>query len=141
MLEQIKAGADFAELAKANSDGPSAPQGGELGLKPRGSWVKPFEDAAFALEVGQVSDVVQTRFGYHIIKVTDHQDPNTISFEEAKDDVIEWLTRNKQNSLTKKYIESLKATADIVYPPGKEPKAEPVPPSSPRMIRPPAPTP
>ena len=131
LLEQIKGGADFAELAKANSDCPSAAQGGDLDFFPRGKMAAPFEKAAFAMKVGEVSDVVETRFGYHIIKVTDHKDASTTSFEQAKNSLIIQLTQNKQKELANNYIESLKAAADIVYPPGKEP-APPAPAPVPR---------
>src|SRR5262249_60985313 len=70
LLAKIRAGADFGELAKANSDDPGSAQGGgDLGWFGRRAMVKPFEDAAFALSPGQVSDVVKTSFGFHIIKV------------------------------------------------------------------------
>lgn len=121
LLEQIKGGADFAELAKANSDCPSAARGGDLDFFPRGKMAAPFEKAAFELETGKVSDIVETRFGYHIIKVTDHKDAATISFEQAENDIIQKLTQEKRNELANEYIESLKAEANIVYPPGKEP--------------------
>ncbi len=121
LLEQIKGGADFAELAKANSEGPSAAQGGDLDFFARGRMAAPFEKAAFALEVGKVSDIVETRFGYHIIKVTDRKDAGTTSFEQAKNSLISQLTQKKQSEIANKYIESLKAAANIVYPPGKEP--------------------
>jgi peptidyl-prolyl cis-trans isomerase C len=131
LLEQIKGGADFAELAKANSDCPSAARGGDLDFFPRGKMVPPFEKAAFELEVGKVSDIVETRFGYHIIKVTDHKDASTTSFEQAKNSLIIQLTQQKQAEIANKYIESLKAAANIVYPPGKEP-APPAPAPVPR---------
>jgi len=121
LLEQIKGGADFAELAKANSDGPSAARGGDLDFFPRGQMVPPFDKAAFELEVGKVSDIVETRFGYHIIKVTDHKEAGTVSFEQAKNSLIRQLTQRKQAEFANKYIDSLKAAANIVYPPGKEP--------------------
>jgi peptidyl-prolyl cis-trans isomerase C len=128
LLEQIKGGADFAALAKANSADPgSAVNGGDLKFFPRGIMAAPFEKAAFELEVGKVSDIVETRFGYHIIKVTDHKDASTTSFEQAGDNIITQLTRKKQSEFTKKYIDSLKAEANIVYPPGKEPPPAPAP--------------
>ncbi len=137
LLQQIRDGADFATLARANSDCPSAQKGGDLGFFGRGRMVPLFEKAAFALKVGQVSDVVETRFGYHIIRVTDRREPETITFEQAKDDIINRMTRLKQTELSRQYIESLKAEAKIVYPPGKEPKmrmptARPAVPPSPR---------
>jgi peptidyl-prolyl cis-trans isomerase C len=120
LLKQIKDGADFAELAKTNSSCPSSAKGGDLNFFSRGQLVPPFEEAAFALKVGQVSDIVETKFGYHIIKLTDRKDD---TFEKAKDDILELLTQTRQAELVTKYIKSLKDKANIVYPPGKEPEA------------------
>jgi len=126
LLQQIKAGADFAELAKAHSSCPSSAKGGDLGFFSRGDMVEPFEKAAFSLEPGQISDVVETQFGYHIIKVTDHKSAGITTFEQAKETIINQLTQKKQFELAREFVESLKAKAKIVYPPGKEPKsAEP----------------
>ncbi len=123
LLKQIKKGADFAKLAETNSKCPSAAKGGDLGFFGRGQMVKPFDEAVFKLKVGQVSDIVETRFGYHIIKVTDHKDAETVPFEQAKGDIMNTLTQKKKSELAMQYIESLKAKAKIVYPPGKEPVA------------------
>jgi hypothetical protein len=65
---------------------------------------------------------VETQYGYHIIKCTDHKDPNVISFEQAKDDIKNILMQNKEADFAEEYVNSLKAEAKIVYPPGKEPK-------------------
>jgi parvulin-like peptidyl-prolyl isomerase len=70
LKSQVDGGADFAELARAHSDCPSGQGGGDLGAFGRGQMVGPFEDAAFGLEVGATSDVVETDFGYHIIRRT-----------------------------------------------------------------------
>jgi peptidyl-prolyl cis-trans isomerase C len=121
LLKQIKAGADFAEVAKANSACPSSAQGGDLNFFPRGRMTPPFEEAAFELETGQLSDIVETSFGYHLIKVTDRKGASLVSFEQAKDSIINDLTQKQQTEFTKKYVESLKVEANIVYPPGKEP--------------------
>jgi len=122
LLKQIKEGADFAELAKAHSDDlTTAANSGDVDFFSRGQMELPFEKAAFELKVGQLSDIVETRYGYHIIKVTDHKDPGHISFEQAKENIINGLTQKEQAEFIKKYIESLKAEANIVYPPGKEP--------------------
>ncbi|MEJ2647198.1 MAG: peptidylprolyl isomerase [Sedimentisphaerales bacterium] len=120
ILKQVKDGADFAELAKATGGFPSAPDGGDLGYFGRGAMEKPFEDAAFALEPGQVSDVVQTRYGYHIITVTDHKGAGTVSFEEAKNDIINYLKIQKQSEAERKYYKSLISEATIKFPEGKE---------------------
>ncbi len=127
LLKQIKDGADFAELAKANSDCPSSQQGGDLNFFGKNQMVPAFEKAAFELKPGQVSDTVETKFGYHIIKVTDHKNPNVATFEQAKDDIIKLLTQTKKAEYAEEYVNSLKADAKIVYPPGKEPQA-PTPP-------------
>ncbi len=71
LVEQIKTGRDFAELARKYSECPSGKRGGDLGFFTRGQMVKEFEDAAFTMERGQVSEPVKTQFGYHIIMVTE----------------------------------------------------------------------
>jgi len=123
--KKIAEGADFAEMAKEHSQGPSAPRGGDLDFFPRGKMMPSFEEAAFSLEVGQVSDIVETSYGYHLIKVTGHKDSNTISFEEAKEGIIENLTNQKKNDIAQQYVESLKENAEIVYPQGKDPNNQP----------------
>jgi peptidyl-prolyl cis-trans isomerase C len=128
VLGKVKAAdANFAALAKEYSTCPSAPKGGDLGLFGRGQMVKPFEDAAFALKPGQISGIVETDFGYHIIKVTERKDPNTTSFDAAKPKILEQLANQKKGTLAQDYIKSLKDSATIVYPPGKEPVAPPMP--------------
>jgi peptidyl-prolyl cis-trans isomerase C len=138
ILAKVKApDANFAALAKEYSSCPSAPKGGDLGLFSKGQMVKPFEDAAFALKPGEISGVVETDFGYHIIKVTEHQDPNTTSFDAAKPKILEQLSNQKKGALAQEYIKSLKDAAKIEYPPGKEPVA----PQMPGMRAAPAPAP
>lgn len=132
LLEQIHNAADFATLAKEHSACPSAARGGDLNFFVEGQMVPSFEKAAAELKVGQVSDIVETRFGYHIIKLTDHKPASTVPFPEAKDTIIDNLTRQKQRQIVEEYIESLKNQAEIVYPPGKEP-----PPDQPSLIMPP----
>jgi len=124
LLKQLKDGADFAELAKTHSNGPMASRGGDIGYFSKGEMVPAFEDVAFNLEIGQISDVVKTEYGYHIIKATDHKEASTIPFDQVKDKIILQLTQNKQSEIANEYIESLKAKANIVYPAGKEPSTD-----------------
>ena len=116
LLQQIKDGADFAELAKAHSACPSAPKGGDLGFFSKGDTTPQFEKAAFELKIDQISDIVETEYGCHIIKVTDHKDASVVSFDQAKDDIIKQLTEKKQSEFAEKYISSLKTQANIVFP-------------------------
>ncbi len=129
LLKQIQDDDDFAQLAKENSACSSSEKGGDLGFFGKGQMAPAFEKVAFELQPGQVSDVVETRFGYHIIKVTDRKDASLKSFDDAKDDIINKLENNKKGEIAKQYIESLKAQANIVYPPGKEPKTPATPPA------------
>ena len=122
VLKQIKEGADFAELAKANPGDPlSAVNGGDLGFFPRGDMVPSFETAAFGLEPNAVSDLVESPYGYHIIKKTGHKDARTMPFEEARPIIITALESQKENAFVREYAESLKEKATIVYTPGNEP--------------------
>ncbi|MHC4109974.1 MAG: peptidylprolyl isomerase [Planctomycetota bacterium] len=122
LLKQAKEkGVDFAELAKATGGYPSAPRGGDLGFRPRGVWDARFEKAAFELKVGQISDVVETQLGYHIIKVTDKKEASRKTFEQVRDEIKSTLKRRKQGELFQKYLVQIRAEAKIVYPPGKEP--------------------
>lgn len=91
----IKAGKGFAELAKKYSEGPSAPKGGDLGFFGQGQMVKPFEETAFKLKKGQVSAPVRTRFGLHLIKVTDRREERKKPLAEVKDQIVQTL-RNKR---------------------------------------------
>ena len=122
LLKQVKAGGDFATLAKENSDCPSKERGGDLGFFDRSTMVKEFANAAFAMKVGEVSGIVETQFGYHIIKVTDRKEGGLTSFDKAKADIVKSLQDKKKSELFKQLIEKIKAQATVVYPPGKEPK-------------------
>ena len=115
LLQQVKDGADFAELAREHSDCPSKARGGDLDFFGKGKMVKPFEDAAFALEAGEISDVVETRFGYHIIRVADKREAGLAAFEDVKADIIRRLTQQKQSAAVKNYIQSLRDKAQIVH--------------------------
>jgi len=120
LLKQVKEGADFATLAKENSaDTVSAVRGGDIGPFGRGQMVPSFEEAAFALKVGEISDLVETQFGYHIIKVAEHRAPNTIPFAAAKDRLIESLKKQKMQKAFGEYIEAIQQKASITYAGGE----------------------
>ena len=92
--ERLKKGEDFATVAKEKSKDPNA-EGGDLGFFARGQMLKPFEDAAFALEVGKISDPVQTQFGWHIIKVEEKRDRPLPTFDQVKEAIIAQLMQQK----------------------------------------------
>jgi len=116
--QQLQKGQDFATLAKDFSDCPSKAQGGDLGYFTRGKMVKPFEDAAFGLKTGEVSEIVETQFGYHLIKVTDRKPEGILPFEEVKEKLTAYLTRQRVQEQVKLYVDGLrkKATVEIVAP-------------------------
>ncbi|MEM7192258.1 MAG: peptidylprolyl isomerase [Pseudomonadota bacterium] len=95
---ELEKGADFAELAKAKSKDTNA-VGGDLGYFSKGQMLKPFEDAAFALDVGQISDPVKTSFGWHIIEVQEKRDQKLPSFEDVKDPIMSQLVVRKAQSV------------------------------------------
>ena len=100
ILEEVRAGADFAELARSKSDDKaSAVKGGNLGYFTRGSMVKPFEDAAFSMNPGDTSDLVETTFGYHIIRVEEYTEPGLRTLEDAIEEVKEGLRADKAKQL------------------------------------------
>lgn len=110
LLGKIKAGEDFSKLAKAHSKDPgSAKQGGDLGWFPKGVMVKQFEEAAFSLEKGQVSGIVETDFGFHIIKVDDVKPAGYAPLEEARPMVKELLSREKAQKAAAENIGKIEA--------------------------------
>jgi len=113
LLKEIKGGKDFAELAKTNSTCPSKAQGGDLGFFGKGQMVPAFESAAFALKPGEVSNVVETQFGYHIIKVTEKKDAGSATFNEVKDKIQDYLKNMKIQKGVLAYLTQLKDKAKI----------------------------
>ena len=114
LLKDLKAGKDFGEAAKTNSQDPgSAPNGGDLGYFEQGQMVPPFEQAAFALKAGEMSEVVETQFGYHIIKVADKQDSRVVPLDEAKQQIEQYLTEQNRHAQTELFVNALKAKAKI----------------------------
>jgi peptidyl-prolyl cis-trans isomerase C len=113
ILKRAKAGEDFAALAKENSADGSAGQGGDLGFFPRGQMVPAFDQAVFALKPGEISDVVTTPFGYHIIKLTEKKEASTIPLETVKPRVLEFLTNQKRQQRVDSFINEVKKRAKI----------------------------
>lgn len=107
-LAKVKSGEDFAEVAKGYSEDSSASNGGELGTFGRGEMVTEFEDAAFAMKAGEISDIVETEYGYHIIKVTERVDKQE-TYDDVKDQIKTTLASEKYTE----YVEKLKKDSTI----------------------------
>jgi peptidyl-prolyl cis-trans isomerase C len=114
ILKKIKAGEDFAKLASDVSDDTgSKPKGGELGFFPKGRMVKSFEDAAFSLKPGEVSGIVETQFGYHIIKVEEKKEPGMEPFDTAKEKIKQKLLQERTKTKVTEFIEKAMKEANI----------------------------
>ena len=112
LLKQIKGGANFEDLARKNSEDPgSATQGGSLGWIGRGRTVPEFEKAAFSLGKGQMSDLVKTSYGFHIIRVDDRQDAHLKSIDEVRDQIAPALKQQKAQQLAQKLAEQVRDEA------------------------------
>lgn len=111
--KKLTDGGDFAELAKEYSEGPSAPKGGDLGYFRRGQMVKAFDDTAFSMKINEVSGLVETRFGYHLIKVYDKKPEQTLAYAEVKDKIAQRLKQEKIEKGASAYVENLKKDAKI----------------------------
>jgi peptidyl-prolyl cis-trans isomerase C len=114
VLKDLKGGKDFAAAAKESSQDPgSAPSGGDLGFFEQGQMVPPFEQAAFALKPGAMSELVESPFGFHIIKVAEKQDARVVPLEEAKPKIDEFLSSQNRQTQTQAFVSTLKAKAKI----------------------------
>lgn len=117
-LKKIKDGEDFAKLASDFSDDPgSKAKGGDLGFFPRGRMVKPFDDAAFSLKPGETSGIVETQFGFHIIKVEDRKDSSVESFDVVKERLKQKLSQDRtKKELTDFIDKAMKDSKTEIYP-------------------------
>lgn len=114
ILKDVKAGKDFAALAKQQSQDPgSAVQGGDLGYFQQGQMVGPFNDAAFGMKAGATSDLVETDFGFHIIKVVDRQAGRTVPLQEVRTQLEQFLLQQNRREQTNAFIASLRAKGKI----------------------------
>jgi peptidyl-prolyl cis-trans isomerase C len=114
VLKEVKAGQDFAALAKQHSADPgSAANGGDLGFFQQGQMVGPFNDAAFSLPPGSTSDLVETDFGFHIIRVAEKKAGRTIPLEEVKPQVEQYLQQRNRQEQTEAFVNALKSKGKI----------------------------
>jgi len=118
IIAEIKAGKSFEDAAKEYSVCPSKDNGGDLSYFSKGQMVPEFEEAAFALEIGELTEVpVKTQFGYHVIKLTDRKETQTIPYDAIKDNARSFLLREKQNKAFIGKVEDLKKkyTVDVQF--------------------------
>ena len=114
ILKDVKAGKDFATLAKQNSQDPgSAANGGDLGFFQQGQMVGPFNDVAFSLKPGTVSNVVETDFGYHIIKVIEKQPGRTVPLDEVKPKIEQFLEARNREQQTTAFVNGLRTKGKV----------------------------
>ncbi len=113
LASRIAAGENFATLAQEYSDCPSKEKGGDLGFFGPEQMVPPFSQAAFDLQPGQVSDVVETQFGYHLIRVTERQAPETLAFNDVKEEIATHLRQEQERAKIDDYLKTLTEKADI----------------------------
>jgi peptidyl-prolyl cis-trans isomerase C len=114
ILKDVKAGKDFAALAKEHSTDPgSAVNGGDLGFFQQGQMVGPFNDVAFSLKPGATSELVETQFGFHIIRVAEKQAPRAVPLEEVRTQVEQYLSNMNRQQETEAFVNALKAKAKL----------------------------
>lgn len=113
VLKQVKAGQDFGKLAQQHSQDGSAAQGGDLGFFSRGQMVPPFEQAAFALKPGEISDIVTTQFGYHIIKLAETRPPSTVPFEQVSERITQYLDQQQKQERARAFVDGVKNKSKI----------------------------
>lgn len=113
VLNKLNNGADFSEMAKEYSTGPSGERGGDLGYFTRGRMVKEFEDVAFALKVGEISEPVKTQFGYHIIKVEDRKEAGITPYEEVEEEIKRSILESKQQEVWNNFVRNLEDKAEV----------------------------
>ena len=111
--QKLKKGEDFASLAENYSEDTTSKKGGDLGYFGRGQMVEPFEEAAFSLKPNEISDIVETQYGYHLIKVVDKKPEAKLTYAEVKDRLDQYLKQQKLQSAEKLYIDNLRKNAAV----------------------------
>ncbi len=111
--KKILAGEDFASLARANSDDITGPRGGDLGYLRQGQLLKPVEEALFALKPGEVSDIVETRVGYNLVKAVERRPETALPFENVKDQLRTALRQDKGQQEANAYIAKVREKAAV----------------------------
>jgi len=113
VLEQLKAGEDFSEIAIEKSSGPSATQGGDLGYVAKGTIIPEIEEVIFVLELEELSEVVKTDFGFHILKISEKKLETVKTLEEVKEEILQTLLPDKQKEAFENLLEELKGKVEI----------------------------
>jgi peptidyl-prolyl cis-trans isomerase C len=114
ILKDVKAGKDFAALATENSQDPgSARNGGDLGYFEHGQMVGPFDQAAFALKPGEVSELVETDFGFHIIKVSEKETSHTVPLDDVRPQIQQFLENQSRQQQTRAFVDTLRAKGKV----------------------------
>ncbi len=111
--KELDGGADFIELAKKESDGPGAKNGGDLGFFTRGQMTPEFEKTAFSLPVGGISDPIETEFGYHIIMVEEKRAAKRLRYDDVKLDLANYLFQKKMHDRYEEFVADLRKKADV----------------------------
>jgi peptidyl-prolyl cis-trans isomerase C len=114
VLKEVKAGKDFAELAKQHSSDPgSGQQGGDLGFFRQGQMVPPFDQAVFAMKPGETSELVETQFGVHIIRLVERRAPRTVPLDEVRPQVQQYLEGQSRQQATQAFVDGLRAKGKV----------------------------
>jgi parvulin-like peptidyl-prolyl isomerase len=132
IADRVKKGEAFDKLAKELSEDPSAKQNsGDLDFFTKEAMVPEFSNAAFAMKKGDISAPVRSQFGYHVIKVTDHKDAETVTLDKAKPQLMAYLKQQKRQMEIQKVVQDIRAKADVKVnlptPPAPAPAPAPAP--------------
>jgi peptidyl-prolyl cis-trans isomerase C len=114
LQEQVTA-ENFAELAQQHSDCPSSTAGGDLGWFRKGDMVEQFEEVVFSMQVGEISDVVATQFGFHLIKLLEREEDTSLTLDESRPQIIGFIKEESSSKMLKEWVDELKERAEISF--------------------------